>query len=459
MISVLDSELAAIGCALYDRDSCEEAFERLRGEHFAEPIHARLWEHLRSQDLMMDPVLLAQQFGSDKAFIEIGGIATLAEMVDRANIRSLQAHVDSIIDAATRRELDVLGKEVSGRARDEIGAGDAILADLERGASEIARGQSNRLTALPAGLDALEMVETAYAGGYVGAPVGVGAIDHVTGGVRQDDVWFIGGRTSMGKSVAGVCLARGIAEQGRGVLVFSLEMPRREVQARLIADIAYDRRIIENGVDGGNVRYGDILKGRGTQAQWERAKRAAKQLASLPISIIDKGGLTVDDIRVQAQRQFRAWDKAGVPRGALLIDHIGLVKPHRPNDSKAAETADTVNELKGMAKLLRAPVIALCQINRNTESRNDKRPTLADLNWSGAIEQISDFICLLYRDAYYLQRTAGDDAEMKAAAAKYDIELIVAKNRSGPICTLKAFADVACNAIRDLEPTSDRRFG
>jgi replicative DNA helicase len=210
----------------------------------------------------------------------------------------------------------------------------------------------------------------------------------------------------MGKSVLGLSLARGIAEQGRGVMMFSLEMPVREVQARLISDIAFDRAS-PSTARGGNVRYGDLLKGRG-QPQRDRAKQAPQE-AGQPAHVRHRRGRP-DHRRhpPQAQRQMRAWEKAGVQRGAVLIDHIGLVKPHRRSDSKAAETADTVNELKSLAKYLKAPVIALCQVNRNTESRNDKRPTLADLNWSGAIEQIADMICLLYRDAYYLERSADD---------------------------------------------------
>jgi replicative DNA helicase len=170
------------------------------------------------------------------------------------------------------------------------------------------------------------------------------------------------------------------------------------------------------------------------------------------------GGLTIEDIRSQAQRQMRAWEKAGVQRGAVFIDHIGLVKPHSKRaDSKAAETADIVNELKAIAKQLRAPVIALCQVNRNTESRNDKRPTLADLNWSGAIEQIADFICLLYRESYYLDRSADADDQAKAGMVEHEIELLIHKNRSGPICNLKAFVDIACNVIRDLPDQGGRR--
>jgi replicative DNA helicase len=240
-------------------------------------------------------------------------------------------------------------------------------------------------------------------------------------------------------------------------MMFSLEMPTKEVQARLIADLAFDPDRAIDDSRGANVRYGDILKGRADPHQRDRARHAARQLASLPLSVTDEGGLTINDIRAQAQRQFRAWDKAGVQRGAVLIDHIGLVKPHRPSDSKAAETADTVNELKALAKYLKAPIIALCQVNRNTESRNDKRPTLADLNWSGAIEQIADMICLLYRESYYLKRSSNDLEQADGIIKEHDLELLIHKNRSGPICNLEAYVDVACNVVRDKPDPMRRR--
>lgn len=456
MIHAVESEIALLGAAMLDAQAVQPTFERLTPEHFHDPVFARIWDWMRRQRERIDMALVWQEFEKDEGLLELGGSEFLWETMDRAMLHTVDAHADAILDASVRRGIVQLAEATAQAAKDRRGEGEAILSDLERSAAEIAREGVQKAHGVPAGITALDMLETAYSGGFKGASVGLDTIDHVTGGIRQDDVWFIGGRTSMGKSVAGLCLSRGIAEQGRGVLAFSLEMPLREVQARLIADIAYDRRVMEGTADGGNVRYGDILKGRGTGWQRDRAKRAATMLASLPIIVNDQGGLTIEDIRTQALRQVRAWEKAGIQAGAILVDHIGLVKAHtRRGDSKAAETADIVNELKGIAKQVRCPIIALCQVNRNTESRNDKRPTLADLNWSGAIEQIADFICLLYREAYYLERSTADGDDVKAVHAKYDMDLLIQKNRSGPICNLKAFVDIACNAIRDREPTRE----
>lgn len=431
-----------------------EAFERLQHHHFAEPVHQRVWSVMAGQQRagLIDIVAVHGTLKDDPAYTAMGGMPWLADMLDQAPTWALESHVGMVLDRAARRSIVRLCEHTIKVCRDtSTGDPDLILGDIEHAAAEIAREGATKPKAVPVGLTALEMVEAAWRGDFIGASVGLECLDKVTGGIGQDHVWFIGARTSMGKSAFALSLARGIAEQGRGVMAFSLEMPLREVQARLIADIAYSNEVRYDAASGGNVRYSDILRGKGTPQQQARAVHAARALASLPISVTDEGGLTIEDIRVQAQRQMRAWDKAGVPRGAVLIDHIGLVKPHRHSDSKAAETADTVNELKSLAKYLKAPIIALCQVNRNTENRNDKRPTLADLNWSGAIEQIADMICLLYRDAYYLERSSDETDQTEAVRKQYDLDLLIHKNRSGPICTLNAFVDIACNAVRDKD--------
>lgn len=460
-IHCADAEESVIGCALIYHDQCEDAFERLKPEHFYEPVRARIWARIlakRSKGGMPEVISITDAMGEDEAFAEIGGRTYLVGLVADASGWTIPAHVDAILDRSVRREVQRLGSKVATRAHDTAGAtGEALLADLERSAADIARSNSSRVLAVPAGLSAPENLEAAWRGEYAGASVGLACVDEVTGGIRQDDVWFIGGRTSMGKSAVALSLTRGIAQDGRGVLFFSLEMPFREVQARLIADIAYDAEAHYDASYGGNVGYGDLLRGRGHERLRDRARAAARRLASLPIAVTDIGGLTIDDIRSQGLRQIRAWERSGVKPGALVIDHIGLVRPVRKTDNKAADTADIVNELKGLAKQVRAPVIALAQINRATESRQDKRPTMSDMNWSGSIEQIADLVCLLYRESYYLERGT-DDEFMRAHAVRNDIDLIITKNRSGPSLTLKAFVDIACNALRD-KPGERRAVG
>lgn len=454
-LAALESEQAVIGAALFDLESCDLSLERLRPDMFAEPFHAAIWEVIgqcRRGGHTADAVIVAQQLATHPASEAFGGVAYLADMIDKASVWTLSAHLETVSDRATRRRVQLLAKDITARCDDVLeGSGDLLLAELERGAADVARASGSASLAIPAGLDALDMLEAAWRGDNRGVPVGLECLDRVTSGIRQEDVWVIGARTSMGKSVFGLNLARAISAQGRGSLIFSLEMPRREVQARLIADLAFERKRSFPGCPAPNVRYSDILQGRSVKDQRQLASDGARALASLPMVICDAGGLTIDDIRVQAMRQMRAWDRSGVARGCVLIDHIGLVRPVKSSGNKAADTADIVNELKSLAKAIRAPIIVLSQVNRGPEGRQDKRPTAADLNWSGAIEQIADMICLLYREAYYLERSADRADRDSAVFVENKMELLIQKNRSGPTCNLEAFVDVACNAVRDAE--------
>lgn len=453
-IHALASEQAVIGAALYDPEACDAALERLRPDMFFEPLHGAAWELIaagRRNSAAVDATALDDALKATGAGI-VAGDGYFRGLVAGATLWALQSHVDAVADRATRRAIHLLANETAERCANVLdGSGDLILAELERGAADVARASGSATLAVPAGLDAMDMLDAAYRGENRGVPVGLDCLDRVTSGIRQEDVWVIGARTSMGKSVLGLNLVRGIAQQGRGSMVFSLEMPRREVQARLISDLAFERRRAFHDCPNPNVRYSDILQGRSIKDQRQLATDGARALASLPITVCDAGGLTIDDIRVQAQRQMRAWDRAGVARGCVLIDHIGLVRPVRNSGNKAADTADTVNELKAMAKALRCPIIALSQVNRGPEGRQDKHPTVADLNWSGAIEQIADLICLLYRPAYYLERSGEQVDRDNAAFVENELELMIHKNRSGPLCSPKAFVDVACNAVRDVE--------
>ncbi|MDO1560404.1 DnaB-like helicase C-terminal domain-containing protein [Brevundimonas sp. 2R-24] len=445
--SAAESELSLIGIALAYGEDAAEAFERLRPDHFGEPILGVVWETMA--DLRrsggVDLALVDQRLAGNEAYAAFGGGRFLADLLDRAYLGSLDGHVEAVADAAMRRAID----QLTQAAREREGSSSDVLAYLEAGAADIARRSGSGSVGSPVGLNALETLEAAWDGQFRGLSTGLECLDRITGGIQPDHVWIVGGRTSMGKSVVLPGLARGFAQQGRGVLFFSLEMPLREVQARVTADLAYDRDLVPFNNDGGNVEFADLLRGRGTREQRDRARSAASQMASLPITVNDRGGWTLDDIINMARRQVRAWERAGIKPGAIMIDHIGLVRPTKARDSKAAEAADTVDRLKDAAKQIGAPIVAAAQVNRGPENRQDKRPTMGDLNWSGSIEQIADLVILLYRDAYYLSKSGNPEDEHLAVSKRNELEMIVPKNRSGPTCTLHAHVEIACSAVRD----------
>lgn len=454
-MNAVESEQAVIGCAFAFPEE-GEAMERLRPEQFSEPLHVSIWSAIlaaRSKGMNTDPVLISQTC-SGPDLDAVGGVSYLVQMMDVAVLWSLPSHVEVVADRAMRRAVKHVASEAVARAGMIDVPASELLSDLERSAAEI--GRQDAANAVPVGLDALEYLQAAREGRFKGTSVGLECLDRITGGIQKDHVWVVAGRTSMGKSIFQTVIPQAIAEQGKGVIVFSLEMPRREVQARLIASIAYDPDLLPYHNDGGNVEFAQLLRGEGTKFQRDRADAAARKLASLPMTVVDKGGLTLDDIINQSRRQVRAWEKAGVEPGAIVIDHLGLVASRTKRDSKAAEVSDTVDRLKEATKLIGAPIIAAAQLNREAEKRNDHRPSMADLNWSGSIEQIADLVCLMFRESYYLERTGKLEDRQEAFLKKYDLELIVPKNRSGPTCSLQARIDTACNAIWD-KPEDDRR--
>lgn len=447
LVHAIDSEAALIGMAMVDREGCSEAFDRLRPGHFSEPLYGAAWEAMRAGPA--DPVLLHNRLAHLPAMEMLGGIGHLADLVINAPPTSRCVdYADDVLDAHTRRQVLEACKDAQAGCV-QAGQGSALTASLERRLADIARDGEQGSSTVSLGLTALETFEAAARGEYRGTETGLACLDRITGGIKTDDVWVVGGRSSMGKSIVGIALALNIARQNRGVVFWSLEMGLREVQARAIADVAHDFY--------GNVRvrYADILQGKVPPNLTPHARDAAKRLASLPFQVSDASGLTIEDIRARSRRQIRAWERAGIKPGLVVIDHLGLVAPIERTGNKAADTADTVNELKGVAKQLGCPVLALAQVNRGPEQRNDKHPTMADLNWSGSIEQIADFVCLLYRQSYYDERSSEADIKARADLNKHDIELLIQKNRSGPTCTLKAWVDVASNALRD-QPGDER---
>ncbi|WP_295709550.1 DnaB-like helicase C-terminal domain-containing protein [uncultured Brevundimonas sp.] len=459
MNAIQELEQNILGCVLFEPDACTEAYERLKPEHFAEPAHRLIWEEImrvRGAGVTPDGGLLDSKLSAGPTYEAVGGRRYLHDLIDKASLLPLRGHVEAVVDASMRRAI----AELTDHARTCEGSAGDVLAMLERGAADIARRCGSETVGVPVGFDALENLEAAWEGQFRGLSTGLDCLDRITGGMQPDDVWIFGGRTSMGKSVILPCIGRGVAEQGRGVLMFSLEMSRRAVQARMAADIAYDRGLVPYGGDGGNVEFSDLINGRGTSQQRDRARSAARKLASLPMVLNDRGGLNLEQIISLSRRQVRAWERAHVEPGCIIIDHLGLVQSSIMRDSKAAERADVVDRLKEAARLIGCPIIAAAQVNRGPEGRQDKRPTMGDLNWSGSIEQIADFVGLLYRDAYYLERSPVEEDQAKAVGLRNELEIIVPKNRSGPTCTLKAHVEIACSAIRDEEDhTHGRRFG
>jgi replicative DNA helicase len=253
----------------------------------------------------------------------------------------------------------------------------------------------------------------------------------------------------MGKTALALCVARATSAANEATLFFSLEMGGVSLSDRQLADAAYDHRH--------KIPYYDIANGTVSDAQAQRLIDAARVQRDWPLTIDPAPGLTVSQITARARKHKQMLERQGKRLGPVIVDHMHIVRPsNRYSGARVNEVGEISAALKGLAKDLDVPVIALAQLSRALESREDKRPSMADLRDSGAIEQDADTIIFVYREAYYLERETAPNQEREATRidrlldSKDQLEAIVAKQRNGPTGTVKLFCDIACNAVRDL---------
>jgi replicative DNA helicase len=276
--------------------------------------------------------------------------------------------------------------------------------------------------------------------------------DEMTGGFELAAFGIIAARPSIGKSAAMCSVAHAIAARGDGVGVFSLEMRSYALQCRMAAARAY-RPLTVMGGNSGNPYYEPFLKKRMPDGpNYRKMLVGLNEVRALPIAFDETKGLTVSEIRSRTRRLKAKMEHKGTPLRVLFVDHIGHVTPEKNRGgNKTQEVTDISKGLMDMAGELGIAVIGLSQLNRATESRTNKRPTLADLRDSGSLEQDAAHVTFLYRDEYYADR-AHDDAETPAGRVERNtMELIVAKQRNGPVGTVKLFCEMGANAILDRE--------
>jgi replicative DNA helicase len=326
--------------------------------------------------------------------------------------------------------IDALDGILSSRSEASSQAvmiGDAAIASIER--MQEAMSNPGRLTGLASGLRSL---------------------DDRTGGFQRGEFIVLAGRPGMGKSALAVTISRLMAGAGLNVLLNSLEMDAKGLTDRALTDIAWNR--------GDPIAYSDIGRGHVTGAQASRLVDAARSFRELPLKIDPQGGLTVSQIAARARKRKRTLERQGKTLDVLIIDHMHITRASdRYAGNPVREITEISGSLKTLAKELDVPVIALAQLNRKVEERDNKRPTLSDLRESGAIEQDADLIIFLFREAYYLANMVGEDdaGEGKRIARLREVENIVeaniAKQRNGPVGVVPLYCDISCNVFRDLE--------
>lgn len=358
---------------------------------------------------------------------------TLRELANRR--RLIAAAIDL---QNTARSLTV---KVSDAASMAVSALDEIL-------SHSRAGRVTRATADEAFRRALDELTRDDSGELI--PTGLASLDEALGGWRRRQFAVLAGRPSMGKTAVATSAMLRTARAGVGVLYFSLEMPTTALAARCLSDLAWrsDRQ----------VPYAAALSKRITDEQIAALGEAAAYWSCLPIAIDDQRGLTMAEIAARTRAEAQRFERDGKSLGLVIVDHLGLIRPSgRYAGNKVQETGEISDALATLAKDQNVAVLALHQLNRGTEARDNKRPTLADLRNSGDIEQDADVVCFAFREAYYLERQKYDPGSQEELqrlaeleAREHTLEILIAKNRNGPTKAVTLFCDMASNVIRDL---------
>lgn len=412
----LAAERSVLGACLLDQTALVVAGEWLRAEDFYRSVHQQIFRAMQAVSARgeaLDHLTVADELGRRGDLEQIGGVSAVAELLlEVATAVNIRSHAKVVADKSLLRQIRQIAVEVEAEAMSGALTGEEVLHAAEQRLYRLAQGTSpGALRALSSVVDeSIEHLERLQAAGsrtaITGVPSGISALDRLTAGWQPTDMVVIAARPSMGKTSLALGMARHAAlHAGVSVAMFSLEMSARQLGNRLIA--------MQARLDGHASRTGSL----GIE-EWRQVLAAGERLREAPLWIDDSGTLTLAQLRSRARRL-----KSERSLDLLIVDYIQLLTGRPSAESRQQEMAELSRGLKQLAKELEVPVLVLSQLNRACESRADKRPLLADLRESGAIEQDADVVLFLYRDEVY-DRESPD---------RGFAELLVRKHRNGPI--------------------------
>jgi len=448
-----EAEKSLLGAIFVNNRAYEMVSEFLRPEHFAYSQHGRIYEactKLIERGQIADPTTLRPYFEADETLAEIGGAAYLANLAGAAvSVINAREYGRIIYDSYLKRSLITLGEDVVNDAYEadvdatamvQIEIAEQRLYDLAT-TGEYDGGFKPFAEAIQASLEATTAAHERE-GGLAGVGTGFIDLDKLLGGLHNSDLVILAGRPAMGKTALATNMAYNAAKdyadsagaEGAVVGFFSLEMSAEQLAGRILSE--------QTEVQSDKMRKGEL-----SNEEFNRIFHAAQMLNEVPLFIDDTPALTVSALRTRARRLKRQHNL-----GLIVIDYLQLISGSAGsrNDGRVQEVSEITRGLKTLAKELSVPVLALSQLSRQVENREDKRPQLADLRESGSIEQDADVVMFIYREEYYLEKAEPqqrqDEAadkfsqrqlswEERMARARNVAEVIVSKQRHGPIGT------------------------
>ena len=464
----IDIEQALLGAILVDNYHLDRISSSLKPEHFYDPLHQRLYEAIErmwAKAQAVTPLTLKTVMDGDDGFAQVGGQAYLSSLARAAPaLPNVKDYIRILCELALRRTLIRVGEDLVNTAYDpppELTV-QTQIEDAEKALYLVA--EKGRFGGGPQSFEAalseaVVLAERAlnHGGLISGIPTGFNDLDTLLGGLHPSDLIVIAGRPGMGKSSLATNMAfhaarlwakdradRAESKRGAPVLLFSLEMASAQLSARILSEQT-------------EIEMRKIRTGRFTDAEWDRFVNTAQALSDLPLYIDDTGGISIAQIAARSRRLKREKHI-----GMIMVDYLQLIEPaSRRYDNRVQEVTEVTKGLKTLAKELSVPVVALSQLSRGVDNRDDKRPVLSDLRESGSIEQDADVVMFIFREEYYLK-----SREPEAGTAEYDqwvekldrvhnrAEILVEKHRHGPTNKVDLFFDERFTRFSNLADDS-----
>lgn len=415
----IEAEQAVLGAVLIDGEALLTVMERLAPEDFYRAAHQKIYEamlRLNDENEPIDLITLTTDLQNNKLLEEVGGVGYLTELANAVPTASNVGYYAEILEEKSmlRRLIRAATQIVSSgyASAEDV---NQLISDAEQKILEISNRRGDGFISIRDVLmDVFERVEFLFnhKGGTTGVASGFPDLDKMTSGFQRNDLIIVGARPSVGKTAFALNIAQNVGVRSKeSVAIFSLEMSAAQLVQRMIC--------AEANVDAGRMRTGFL-----EPDDWEKLTMAIGSLSEAEIYIDDSASVTVADIRAKCRRLKK---ERGL--GMIVIDYLQLIhgRSSGSGDNRQQEISEISRTLKAIARELEVPVIALSQLSRGVEQRQDKRPMMSDLRESGSIEQDADIVAFLYRDDYYNPETE----------KKNIIEIIIAKQRNGPTGTVE----------------------
>ena len=457
--SNIEAEQAVIASILVSNDIYDEISPILNPQKFFDPIHVKLYETIEkliSKGLLANPITLKNHFENNEGLKELGGQEYLIKITKfSTSVKQAIDYANIVQEMHVRRELIKISQSVLDEAStnaDVSTSGVEIIQNAEKSLFDLAeRGHFNQsfIKFESALKQTIEMAKSAYQNdeGIVGVPTGLTDLDARLGGMHKQDLIIIAGRPSMGKTALATNIAfhaaKNIEKKGTKstVAFFSLEMSSEQLSTRILSEQS-------------KIRSNDIRRGKVSVKEFEQFIETSKNIFELPLYIDETPAVTIATISNRSRRIKRLFGLE-----LIVIDYIQLMKSSRKMEfNRVQEISEITQGLKALAKELNVPVLALSQLSRQVEHRDDKKPQLADLRESGSIEQDADVVMFIFREAYYLERkepTLGSiehaEWQQKMNEISSLADIMISKQRHGPTGNVKVEFEAMYTKFKNLE--------